>query len=131
MKKLTPNLMVENVDTTIQWYKDVFDAEVIMSVPYTTDETKLQWAMIAIGEVSLMFQLRASLEGEIPALKNAPIGGSFTMYIDVTDVKTLFESVKSKVKIVQDMHTTFYGSEEFAIEDCDAYILAFSEQKQD
>ena len=52
------------------------------------------------------------------------------MYIDVEDVKSLFESVKDKVEIVQDMHTTFYGSREFAIKDCSGYILAFSEQKK-
>ncbi len=106
----------------------MFDAQVIVSVPYTADETKLQWAMIAIGEVSLMFHLRANLEGEIPALRGALIGGSFTMYIDVPDVKSLFESVKSKVEIIQDMRATFYGSQEFAIKDCNGYILAFSQQ---
>jgi hypothetical protein len=38
--------------------------------------------------------------------------------------------VRADILIVQDMHTTFYGSREFAIKDCNAYILAFSEQKE-
>jgi len=37
--------------------------------------------------------------------------------------------VRADILIVQDMHTTFYGSREFAIKGCSAYILALSEQK--
>ncbi len=128
--KLTLNLMVEDVDATVAWYKKILGAEIVASVPYVADTSKLQWAMVVFGGVSLMLQLRPSLEDEIPALKNILIGGSFTMYIDVEDIKSIFKSVKGKTEIVQDMRTTFYGAHEFAIKDCNGYILAFSEHNR-
>ncbi|OGC20984.1 hypothetical protein A3J90_06710 [candidate division WOR-1 bacterium RIFOXYC2_FULL_37_10] len=127
--KLTVNLMVENVDDAVAWYKNVLGAQVVASVPCVIDNSKLQWAMVVFGGVSLMLQLRSSLEGEILALKNMPIGGSFTMYIDVEDINAVLKSVKGKAEIVQEMRTTFYGAHEFAIKDCNGYILAFSEHK--
>ena len=75
-----------------------------------------------------MFQSRQSLSEEIPNLKEAKIGGSFTMYIDVEGIAKLYTDVKDKAEIVQDMHTTFYGSKEFAIRDINGYVLAFSER---
>jgi hypothetical protein len=32
-----------------------------------------------------------------------------------------------KAIFVQDLHTTFYGAREFAIQDCNGYVLAFAE----
>lgn len=56
-----------------------------------------------------------------------PIGGSLTFYAEVTGLKELYEQLKDKVEIVQDWHTTFYGTQEFAFKDCNGYIIAFSE----
>lgn len=50
------------------------------------------------------------------------------MYIDVEGIAKLYTDVKDKAEIVQDMHTTFYGSKEFAIRDINGYVLAFSER---
>jgi hypothetical protein len=36
--------------------------------------------------------------------------------------------IKNKVTIAKELHKTFYGSTDFAIEDCNGYILTFSQQ---
>jgi lactoylglutathione lyase len=77
--------------------------------------------------VEIMFQARASLEEELPALKQKEIGGALTFYIEVEDVKGLYTRLRESVTIVQDMHKTFYGAEEFAIHDCNGLILTFAE----
>jgi uncharacterized glyoxalase superfamily protein PhnB len=49
-----------------------------------------------------------------------------TFYIHVADVKALYEQLQGKVKIVQELHTTFYNATEFGFEDINGYILVFS-----
>jgi lactoylglutathione lyase len=88
---------------------------------------QFDWAMMKRNEVEMMLQARASLTGELPLFKDKAIGGSLTFYIDIEDVEGLYANLKGKVTIVQDMHSTFYGAQEFAIQDGNGYILTFAE----
>jgi lactoylglutathione lyase len=124
LKKLTPNVMVEDVNRTIQFYKEMLGFELLTTVP---GEGQFNWAMMKRDGVEIMFQSRASLGGEIPVLQQREIGGALTFYNDVEGVKELYTYLKGKVEIVQDMHTTFYGSQEFAMQDCNGFILSFAE----
>ena len=124
LKKLTPNIMVEDVNHTIQFYQKFLGFERLATVP---EEGLFAWAMLKRDTVELMFQSRTSLGEEIPALQQREIGGSLTFYIEVDDVKELYEHLRGSVTIVQDMHQTFYGALEFSIQDCNGFILAFSE----
>ena len=125
LKKLTPNLMVKDVNKTIQFYEETLGFAVIVTVPQNGE---FNWALVKCGDVDLMLQKRESLIEEIPALKDKEIGGSLTLYIEATDIEALFNKVKDKVAVVQDLHTTFYGKKEFSIEDCNGYVLAFSQR---
>ena len=77
-----------------------------------------------------MFQSRASLTENVPALAGVPIGASQTFYIEVAGITQLYEQLQGKVEIVVDMHTTFYGTNEFYFRDINGYILSFSEAVQ-
>ena len=77
LEKLTPNLMVENVNDTVDYYKDTLGFELAMSQP---EEGPLDWAMVQSGDVALMFQSRSSLGGELPMFKDMPVGGSLTFF---------------------------------------------------
>jgi uncharacterized glyoxalase superfamily protein PhnB len=123
-KKLTPNVMVEDVERTLSFYKDTLSFTVLATVP---EHAPFDWAMINRDDVTLMLQSRASLGGEVSALADMPIGGSLTFYTDVTNVPVWYERLKDQVEIVQELHTTFYNTREFAFRDCNGYILAFSE----
>ncbi|HEX6287584.1 MAG TPA: VOC family protein [Herpetosiphonaceae bacterium] len=124
LNKLTPNLMVEDVNRTLEFYTRLLGFERLASVPETG---QFDWAMVQRDGVQLMFQARASLGGEVPALADAPIGASQTFYIEVEGLDELYRQLKDQVEIVAERHTTFYGTEEFAFKDCNGYVLAFSE----
>jgi lactoylglutathione lyase len=124
LNKLTPNIMVEDVNRTLQFYKETLGFEIVATVP---DEGRFDWAMLKRDGVEIMFQSRASLGAEIPALQQREIGGALTFYMNIEGVKELYADLKGKVSIVQEMHTTFYGAQEFAIQDSDGYILSFAE----
>lgn len=124
LKKLTPNLMVESVDQTIAFYREVLGFAVLTTVG---EEGALDFVILQRDSIEIMFQSRKSLSENVPALTGSPIGASQTFYIEVAGVKTLYEQLKGKVEIVVDLHTTFYGTEEFYFKDINGYILSFSE----
>ncbi len=124
LNKMISNLMVEDVNRTVEFYADCLGFELLTSVP---DEGKFDWAMMRRDTVEIMFQAQSSLGEEIPTLADVPIGGSLTFYTEVTGLKDLYDGLKGKVAIVQDLHTTFYGTQEFAFRDCNEYIIAYSE----
>ena len=124
LKKLTPNLMVEAVQRTLAFYQDVLGFKVLMTLP---DQAPFDFAIMQRDQVELMFQSRASLSENVPALSGYSIGASQTFYIEVQGLKDLYESLRDKVDIVVDLHTTFYGTQEFYFRDVNGYILSFAE----
>ena len=124
LKQLTPNLMVEDVNGTIDFYTNILGFEVLATVPETG---QFNWAMLKQGNVEIQLQVRASLSEEIPSFRDKPIGGALTLYIGMDGIQELYERLKDKVTIVQDMHTTFYGTREFAIGDSNGFVLSFAE----
>ena len=125
MRKITANLMVGDVDASVAFYRDLLGFEVAMSVP---EEGQLDWAMMVNGGAEIMFQSKSSFSDDFPPLAERPIGASIILYIDVVNVKALYEKVAGKAKLLVDLHETFYGATEFAIEDPDGYVLAFAQQ---
>ena len=124
LKKLTPNLMVEDVARTVAFYRDTLGFEVLTTLP---GQEPFDFAIVRRDGVELMFQSRLSLSDNVPALSGAPIGASQTFYIEVTGVRDLYETLRDKVEIVVDFHETFYGTREFYFRDLNGYILSFSE----
>src|SRR5689334_8994529 len=126
LKKLTPNLMVEDVRRTVDWYRDVLEFQVAATVPDAAD-VPWDWAMLVNGDVAVMFQARASLVEEYPVLQDRPVGGALTFYTDVVGLQGWYDRVKDQATIVAELHRTFYGAQEFAFQDCNGYVLTFAE----
>lgn len=135
LTKLTPNLMVEDVNRTVEFYQEVLGFEFVMGVieelqeiltAYQHDRS-LDYAMMKCGNVEMMFQAKRSLAEALPLLRGREIGGTLTLYMELDSVSELYVRIKDKVTIVKDLHTTFYGMKEFYIEDCNGYILTFAE----
>ncbi len=124
LQSLTPNLMVEDVNASVDWYKDTLGFKLKMSVP---ESGKLDWAMVQSGEAILMFQDRAGLAAELPQFQNMPVGASGTFFIRLDEVKALYKRISGKENVISDLKKTFYGSEEFSITDPNGYILTFAQ----
>lgn len=121
---ITTNIMVENVNETIRFYKEKLGFQKVLSVP--DDGEKLNFAIIAKDKVSLMLQEKRSLLEEYPSLQNANIVPTFTLFITVKDVQKVYEELKDKVKLAAKLHQTFYGKDEFAIFDNNGNVLTIS-----
>ena len=134
MKKITPNIMVANVNATIDYYKQNLEFEFVMGIDEDKEvkmgdfgDSTLTWAMLKKENVEIMLQRTDSLFEELPELKGLKIGGTFTLYISMQDTKGFYDKIKNKVEIIKDMHKTFYGADEFVIKDLNGYIIYFAE----
>ncbi|GHU85313.1 hypothetical protein FACS1894198_2970 [Clostridia bacterium] len=66
LKTITANLMVESVEDSLKFYKDVLGFTEVTSVP--SENGNLQFAIVARDGGQIMFQERESFCGEYPIL---------------------------------------------------------------
>jgi lactoylglutathione lyase len=123
--QIIPELLVEDMAKSIAFYQEMLGFDLEVSFP----ESNPIFAQMKNGDAKLMLYVRKDFEAEIPKLKQLKIGGSFLLYMKVADIEQLYLKIKDKVKIIQPLHRTEYGSQEFSIEDINGYFLAFSEVK--
>ena len=136
-KKLTPNMMVDDVRESVKFYTDILGFTLNMVVPEDSktidnelkDDNKYVYAMVSRDEVFIMLMNKDVFGEDLPMLKGATIGASVSFYCDVDNINKVYNSLKGKVDIAIDLHTTWYGMQEFYIKDCNGYILGFAERK--
>lgn len=121
---VTTNIMVKNVKETIAFYENVLGFEKVLSVPENGEN--LCFAILAKDKISIMLQEQNNLIEEYPTLKIDEIKPTFTLFITVDDVVSLYEELKDKVQLAKELHKTFYGKDEFALFDNNGNILTIS-----
>ena len=124
-KKITPNLLVSNVERSLAFYVDTLGFERGMTVP---DTSPFVFAAVTSEPVEIFLNDAATAVKEYPAFAGKPIGATGTLYIEVEGVDALHDRIKSTVKIVMPIATQFYGMREFAIEDPDGYVITFAQR---
>lgn len=119
MKKLSPNLFVTSVKESIAFYEKLgFKAEQVIP-----DAENPFWASIANGDVEIMLQEKNSGTQEFAVLAGKELGATLTLFMETENLEENYKVVKeNNYKIVNDMHETFYGTHEFAVQDPDGYI---------
>ena len=126
LNTLTPNLMVNNVEETIEYYTDILGFTLLRTVP---EKETPDWAMVKRNDVVIMFQSVKSLTNEMPRLQGEKPGGGLTFYIKVDRITELHEELyHNEVEIISDLESTFYNTIEFSIVDMNGYLLTFSEE---
>ncbi|AUP81559.1 VOC family protein [Flavivirga eckloniae] len=128
LESLSPNIMVANVNETLDYYTNVLGFKLIDTNP---ESGKFEWGYVMLDNVGMMFQEETSLKNEYPELKDLNIGGALTFYIRIGKINELYEKLDGKVNIIKPMNRTFYGTNEFAIMDLNGYILTFSETPEE
>ena len=124
-KKLTPNLVVANVERSLAFYVDTLGFERGLTVP---EDSPLVFASVTSGPIEIFFNDTAAAVKEYPGFDGKPIGATGTLFIELEGVNALHERLQGTVKIVMPIETKFYGMREFAIEDPDGYVITFAER---
>jgi len=125
MDSLSPNIFVDNMNETIEFYQSI-GFQVVMTVPEAGED--FIWTMMNNGGVTVMFQTFGSLGEDIPEISRNN-GGSLLFYIKLKNIRAFFEEIKDKVKVLKGLEATFYGATEFSIVDNNNYVLTFAEDE--
>jgi len=126
-KKLTPNLLVANVERSLAFYENVLGFDRGFTVP---EQSPFVFASVNSGPVEIFFNDAATAIKEYAAFAGKPLGATGTMYIEIEGVDAMHDRLKAaNVPIVMPLATQFYGMREFAIEDPDGYVVTFAERK--
>jgi catechol 2,3-dioxygenase-like lactoylglutathione lyase family enzyme len=125
LKKLTPNLIVSDVVRSVAFYRDVLGFTPAMHVP---DEPPYVFASVESGSVEVFFNAPEPAIAEYPAFKDRPIGGTLTLFIEVTDIAAAYERLKHRVNVVMPLEKKWYGVTEFAFADPDGYLITYAER---
>jgi len=126
LKKLTPNLIVSDVERSIAFYRDVLGFDPGMTVP---DAAPFVFASVLSGPIEIFFNAPEPAFAEYPAFKDRPIGGTLTLYIEVTEIDRLHESLDGRATVVMPLEKRWYGVTEFAIVDPDGYVITFAQRE--
>ena len=124
-KKLTPNLLVADVERSLRFYVDILGFARGMTVP---EAPPLVFGSVVSGSVEIFFNEKATAVKEYPAFAGKPIGLTGTMFIEMEQIEALHERLKSILPIVMPFVTQWYGLKEFAIADPDGYVITFAER---
>jgi lactoylglutathione lyase len=123
--KLTPNLVVRNVEASLKFYREILGLEKAISVP---DESPYVFAAVSNGAVEIFFNDQKTVAAELPQLA-ATIGASLTLYMEVDSLQAVFDRVqKAGAKISMPVTEQFYGMKEFAFEDGDGYTITIAQK---
>jgi predicted enzyme related to lactoylglutathione lyase len=96
-KKLTPNLVVRNVEASMNFYKSVLGFQATITVP---EQTPYVFGAVTNGAVEIFFNDQKAVAEDYPALAAKPVGGSLTLFIEVEGIEQILAAVqKSAAKI--------------------------------
>ena len=124
-ESLSPNVIVKDVNQTVDYYTKTLGFTLIATVP---ESGTYHWGMVKRDGVTMMFQTLKSLQEDMPTLGIQSQGSIGTFYVRMTGIDALYQSVKGNVEIALEMRTTFYGMKEFVIKDLNGYYLSFAEE---
>ena len=124
-RKLTPNLIVENVERSLAFYEGVLGFTRGFTVP---DASPFVFASVVSGGIEIFFNEKATAVKEYPSFASTAIGLTGTMYIETTGIDGWHDRLKTQVPIVMPLVTQFYGMKEFAFADPDGYVITFAER---
>jgi uncharacterized glyoxalase superfamily protein PhnB len=125
-RKLTPNLVVRNVEASLNFYRTVLGFRTGFTVP---DAPPYVFGSVTSDGVEIFFNDHAAVADDYPALGAKPIGGSLTLFIEVEGIEEVLAAVKkSPAKITMPLKDQFYGMREFAFEDPEGWIVTVAER---
>jgi uncharacterized glyoxalase superfamily protein PhnB len=117
-------LLVENVDSSVAFYKKYFGFAEYKRFPF---EGRATLAVVEYKRLYVMFQDKDVFKENKKKFIGGNIEPSFSLYVDYKGAKELYEQIKDILEIVQEYQLMFYDRYEFSVKDLDGHIITFSD----
>ena len=93
------------------------------------DAPPFVFAIVRSGPVEIFLNAPGPATAEYPAFQGRALGGTFTMFIELSGIQQSYEELGQRVPIVHPLETKWYGVAEFVVADPDGYLITFAERK--
>jgi uncharacterized glyoxalase superfamily protein PhnB len=124
--KLTPNLVVHDVQAAIHFYTTVLGFQQSITVP---DAAPYVFASVTAGNIEIFFNDQKAVAEDYPPLAKEPLGGTMTLFLECEGIEEVLRAVeKSGARIVMPLKTQFYGMREFAFMDPQGWTVTLAER---
>ena len=124
LKQLTPVLVVEAVEPCLAFWTGRFGFTAENEVP--GPDGKLVFASAKKDAVEVMYQTRASVIADQPALAGEMNGRSIVLFVTVPDLDAV-ERALAGAPVVKARHKTFYGSQEVYVREPGGHVVGFAQ----
>ncbi|HLK30013.1 MAG TPA: VOC family protein [Puia sp.] len=112
---LRPMIAVADLKATLDYYSQVLNFTILHH------REDWGWASVEKDDVQIMFSFFNEHVGDT----KSHFSGSF--YFNTDDVNAWWELLKDKAEICYPIENFEYGMREFAIKDCNGYVLQFGQ----
>lgn len=126
LKQLTPVLIVEEIEPCLRFWTGGLGLAQAHQVPGPNG--KLMFASVEQGSVEVMYQTRASVLEDDPAMAAELGGHSIVLFIQVDDLDAVEQAVAG-APVVKPRHKTFYGSEEIYVREPGGHMVGFAQMQ--
>jgi uncharacterized glyoxalase superfamily protein PhnB len=122
---LTPNLITNDIDRALTFYRDVLGFEVAVTVP---EAPPLVFVWLKRDDVNVFVNDSKAVHEETP-VESLVVGQSgVALFVHVEGVAELWEALRTKTHVVMPLKDQWYGQTEFSITDPDGYVITFAER---
>lgn len=123
VKKLTPVLLVEDIEPCVKFWVDRLGFEKTVEVP---EGDKLGFVTLQKGGVEVMYQSFASVEKDGAFAAQHYRKGPTFLYIEVASLDDVMAAMKG-VAVAMPERTTFYGAREIGYRDPGGHSFTFAQ----
>jgi uncharacterized glyoxalase superfamily protein PhnB len=123
IKKLSPVLVVDEIESCLAFWVDRLGFEKTVEVP---DGSKLGFVILQKDGVEVMYQSRASVEKDIPALLPERGGHPIALFIEVSDVGAVERALEG-FEMILPRRKTFYGMDEVGFNEPGGNAVIFAQ----
>jgi uncharacterized glyoxalase superfamily protein PhnB len=123
VKKITPVLLVDEVEPCVKFWKERLGFEVAIEVP---EGNKIGFVSLQKEGVELMYQSYASVEKDSSFLAHGYAKGPTFLYIEVERLDDVIMATKG-AKVVMAERKTSYGAREIGLKDPAGHVLTFAQ----
>lgn len=119
-RKLTPVLYVEAIEPALPFWEKL-GFERTAEVP---EGDALGFVILQKDGVEVMYQTRASVLADVPALADTPLRGS-VLFLEVADLDPVLEALTGVEQVVP-RRRTFYGADEVFVREPTGNLVGFA-----
>jgi uncharacterized glyoxalase superfamily protein PhnB len=123
VKKITPVLLVDDVEPCVKFWKERLGFEVAIEVP---EGNKIGFVSLQKAGVELMYQSYTSVEKDSSFLTKGYAKGPTFLYIEVDSLDEVIAATKGNTVVLPE-RKTFYGAREIGLTDPAGHVLTFAQ----